>query len=174
MADLINTRRMGRIEGEFVVFLIGMRVNRWWKVGQWLRVALAMPRMLRELDAHPELGFLGAESWFGRTTVMVSYWRSMEQLHAYAKSRTAGHLPAWKAFNKAVGTNGDVGIWHETYKSRPGDYENVYVNMPPFGLANAGEGLDARGAMAHAAARLQGREDAKTGPRTSTASVSPL
>jgi hypothetical protein len=163
MAVPINARRMGRIEGEFVVFLIGMRVNRWWKVHQWLRVALAMPRMMRELTTHPELGFLGAEQWFGRTTVMVSYWRSMEHLLSYAKSRSAAHLPAWRAFNKLVGTNGDVGIWHETYRSRPGDYENVYVNMPPFGLAGAGLASDVRGAHAHAAERLAaGRPDAPT------------
>jgi hypothetical protein len=108
--------------------------------------------MLRELTAHPELGFLGAEQWFGRTTVMVSYWRSMDHLLAYAKSRTSAHLPAWRAFNKTVGTNGDVGIWHETYKSRTGDYENIYVNMPPFGLASAGM---ARGATAHAHAAIK-------------------
>ena len=150
----INARRTGRLEGEFVVFLIGMRINRWWKVWQWLRVALAMPRMVRELEANPELGFLGAESWFGRTTVMVSYWRSMDQLLSYAKSRTAQHLPAWRAFNKTVGTNGDVGIWHETYRSRPGDYESVYANMPAFGLAKAGVALDADGTYAHAASRL--------------------
>ncbi len=58
---IISERVTGRIDGEFVVFLIGMRVNRWWKVLQWLRVALAMPRMLRELHGKPELGFLGAE-----------------------------------------------------------------------------------------------------------------
>jgi Domain of unknown function (DUF4188) len=154
MAATINARRTGRIEGEFVVFVIGMRINRWWKVLQWLRVALAMPRMQRELNQHPELGFLGAESWFGRTTVMVSYWRSMDLLLAYAKSRTAQHLPAWRAFNKAVGTNGDVGIWHETYKSRPGDYESVYVNMPLFGLAKAGATLEADGTYASASSRL--------------------
>ena len=34
MAATINARRMGRMEGEFVVFLIGMRVNRWWKFWQ--------------------------------------------------------------------------------------------------------------------------------------------
>jgi hypothetical protein len=67
-----------------VVFLIGMRVNRWWKVQQWLRTALAMPRMLRELAEHPELGLLGAHSWFGRTTIMVSYWKSVDHLFAYA------------------------------------------------------------------------------------------
>ena len=154
MVAPINARRTARLEGEFVVFLIGMRVNRWWKVRQWLRVALAMPRMLRELAAHPELGFLGAEQWFGRTTVMVSYWRSTDHLLAYAKSRSSAHLPAWKAFNKAVGTNGDVGIWHETYKSRTGDYENVYVNMPPFGLASAGGTLAAGVGLSGRALRL--------------------
>jgi hypothetical protein len=154
MTATINARRTGRIEGEPVIFLIGMRANRWWKFWQWMRVALAMPRMLRELKAHPELGFLGAEQWFGRTTIMVSYWRSMEDLLAYAKSRTAEHLPAWRAFNKTVGTNGDVGIWHETYKSRAGDYENIYVNMPLFGLASAGAAFDAAGSHARAATRL--------------------
>ncbi len=154
MNSPINARQTGRMDGEFVVFLIGMRVNRWWKIHKWLRVAAAMPRMLRELGAHPELGFLGAEQWFGRTSVMVSYWRSMDHLLAYAKSKTGAHLPAWKAFNSSVGTNGDVGIWHETYKSRPGDYESVYVNMPAFGLGKVGNAVPAEGELARAAQRL--------------------
>ena len=158
MASTVNARRTGRIEGEFVVFLIGMRVNRWWKFWQWLRVASAMPRMLRELNEHAELGFLGAESWFGRTTVMVSYWRSMDQLLAYARSKTHAHLPAWRSFNRLVGTDGDVGVWHETYRSRPGDHETVYVNMPPFGLGRAGIALPAEGDRAHAAGRLAAGE----------------
>jgi len=120
-----------------VVFLIGMRVNRWWKIRQWLRTALAMPRMLRELGEHPELGFLGGESWFGRTTILVSYWKSVDHLFAYAKLRNADHLPAWRAFNKHIGTNGDVGIWHETYIAQPGAHESIYVNMPEFGLGKA-------------------------------------
>ena len=154
MSSVIPARRTGRIEGEFVVFLIGMRVNRWWKIHKWLSVAMAMPRMLRELGQNPELGFLGQESWFGRTTVMISYWRSIDHLLAYAKSTSGAHLPAWKAFNKAVGTNGDVGIWHETYKSRTGDYENVYANMPLFGLSKAGASVEAGGALKGAAGRL--------------------
>ena len=78
MVNTINARVTGRIEGEFVVFLIGMRVNRWWKLGKVLMVARAMNPMIRELMAHPELGCLGAEPAFGRTTIMVTYWRSME------------------------------------------------------------------------------------------------
>jgi len=150
----IDKRMTGKMDGDFVVFLIGMRVNRWWKLLRWLRVALAMPRMIRELSAHPELGFLGAEQWFGRTTIMVSYWRSTEALMAYAKSRAAAHLPAWRDFNRLVGTNGDVGIWHETYRVRPGDYESVYVNMPRFGVGKAGELVEASGRREHAEGRM--------------------
>jgi hypothetical protein len=150
----IQKRMTGKMDGDFVVFLIGMRVNRWWKLFRWLRVALAMPRMIKELSAHPELGFLGAEQWFGRTTIMVSYWRSTEALMAYAKSRNAAHLPAWRDFNKQVGTNGDVGIWHETYRVHPGNYESVYVNMPKFGVGKAGELVEASGRREHAEGRL--------------------
>ncbi len=132
-----NERLMSAAEGDVVVFLIGMRVNRWWKIWQWLRTAIAMPPMLRELSANPELGFLGGESWFGRTTVMVTYWKSVDHLFRYARMRTAQHLPAWRAFNRRIGTNGDVGIWHETYRARAGDHESVYVNMPAFGLGKA-------------------------------------
>jgi hypothetical protein len=152
MSTMIPQRMSGRMTGEFVVFLIGMRVNRWWKVHRWVRAAAAMPRMIRELSANPELGLLGAEAWFGRTTIMVQYWRSMDALLDYAKNGNAEHLPAWRAFNKLVGTNGDVGIWHETYRVRPGDYEGVYVNMAPFGLGRAGELVPAH---ARAIERLQ-------------------
>jgi hypothetical protein len=70
---------------------------------------------------------------------MVQYWRSFEHLEHYAHSRDHAHLPAWAAFNRRVrASNGTVGIWHETYQISPGAYENVYVNMPAFGLGRAG------------------------------------
>src|ERR1700716_2581360 len=131
-------RLAAEMDGDFVVFLIGMRINKPWKIHKWLPAVLAMPRMLRELTAMPDLGLLSCETWFGRTTVMVQYWRSAEQLLGYATNKDAEHLPAWKAFNQSVGTTGDVGIWHETYKVSPGSFENVYANMPPFGLGKAG------------------------------------
>ena len=79
-----------------------------------------------------------------------------EQLLAYAKHRELAHLPAWQTFNKAVGTNGSVGIWHETYVVTPGSYENIYVNMPPFGLGRAGSLQAATGARQSAEGRLRG------------------
>ena len=154
-----NERLTASLDGDFVVFLIGLRINKPLHIHKWLPVVQAMPRMLTELYRQPELGFLHAESWFSRTTIMVQYWRSMDQLLAYAKNRTAEHLPAWQAFNKAVGTDGTVGIWHETYAASPGSHENVYVNMPPFGLGRAGTLQTASGGRQSASGRLGGGQD---------------
>lgn len=153
-------RLTAALDGDFVVFLIGMRINRPLKIHKWLPVALAMPRMIEDLYRKPELGFLHAQSWFSRTIVIVQYWRSMERLLSYAKSRESAHLPAWQAFNKAVGTDGSVGIWHETYAASPGSHENVYVNMPPFGLGGAGTLQAASGGRQSAAGRLSAFREA--------------
>jgi len=142
------------IEGEFVVFLIGMRINQFWKVHKWLPVVRAMGRMLPELYRQPALGLLHHEMWFGRTLILVQYWRSMDQLMDYAKARDSQHLPAWQAFNKAIGTDGSVGIWHETYQAGPGTHENVYVNMPAFGMGKAGRLVPAKGGLQSAMGRL--------------------
>ena len=79
----------------------------------------------------------------------------MDQLLAYAKNKNSEHLPAWKAFNKSIGTDGSVGIWHETYAVSAGNYENVYVNMPEFGLGKAGILQAASGGKQSAAGRLR-------------------
>ena len=111
--------------------------------------------MYRELYSKPELGFLHQETWFGRTIISVQYWRSLDQLMAYSKNKEAEHLPAWKAFNKKIGNNGSVGIWHETYVANQGSYENIYANMPPFGLGKAGVLEKAHGKRESARDRLK-------------------
>ena len=152
---MINKERLtGVVEGDFVVFLIGMRINSPLAVHKWGPVVRAMPRMIKELYRQPELGFMHAEMWFGRTTIMVQYWRSMDQLLDYAKNKSAEHLPAWRAFNKSVGTDGSVGIWHETYSVSPGSFESIYVNMPAFGLGKAGRLVPVSGSRNSAAGRL--------------------
>ncbi|MBT9494908.1 MAG: DUF4188 domain-containing protein [Paucibacter sp.] len=153
-SPLLRERLTARLDGDFVVFLIGMRINKPWAIHKWWPVASAMPRMLRELQGQPDSGLLHAEMWFSRTIIQVQYWRSMAQLLAYAKNKDGQHLPAWAAFNKAVGTDGTVGIWHESYAVGPGRYENVYVNMPAFGMGRAGELSPARGHMTSAEQRL--------------------
>ena len=81
---------------------------------------------------------LGSDLWLGRTIISLQYWRSVSHLMEYASSRNREHLPAWAAFTRSVGDSGDVGIWHETYSVKPGSYETIYHNMPPFGLGRVG------------------------------------
>ena len=152
MAKVAAKRVTAKIEGDFVVFLIGMRINKPWKLHKWLSVFQAMPRMIRELERHPESGFLGHIMSLG---VIVQYWRSFEHLEAYARDANQLHWPAWVAFNKRVAkSRDDVGLWHETYRVRAGEYECVYSGMPPFGLAKASATVDAVGQMESARGRL--------------------
>jgi hypothetical protein len=164
MSGIVPERVTAQVEGDFVVFLIGMRINAWWKVHKWLPVFLAMPRMLRELEADPERGLLGSRTWLGlRAPLVVQYWDSFEALEAYARDSEGEHLPAWKEFNRRVGEGGDVGIWHETYLVREGEYEAVYNNMPPTGLGEVGETAPASGRSETAGGRL-GRTEGDDAP----------
>lgn len=156
MAKIIQHRMAAEADGSFVLFLIGMRVNRWWKVWKWWPVATAMPRMIIELYKNPELGMLHSQTLFAFPNIVVTqYWRSFEDLEAYAKDKNRAHLPSWQAFNQSVGSDGDVGIWHETYLISPGQYENVYNNMPAWGLGAAGTLFEAKGPRASAGKRLK-------------------
>ena len=77
---------------------------------------------------------------FGGPTY-IQYWRSYEQLVAYARSAEAEHLPAWRAFNRATRAHGDaVGVFHETYRISAGQWETIYGAMPEIGLLGAGRG----------------------------------
>ena len=153
MAAVVPKRVTAQIEGDFVVFLIGMRINKLWKPHKWLPVFQAMPKLIRELEGRPESGFLGHIMSFG---VIVQYWRSFEHLEAYARDTNELHWPAWVDFNKRVGgTRGDVGIWHETYKIRAGEYECVYSGMPPHGLAKATSTADVLEGLDTARERLE-------------------
>jgi hypothetical protein len=156
MAKTINQRMTVHMEGDFVVFIIGVRINRFWKFHKWLPVVMAMPKMLKELFKKPESGFLGVESSLG---MLVQYWKSFEHLEAYARDKSGQHYPAWKAFNTKIKSNGDVGIWHETYKVRAGEYECVYNNMPKFGLGKVGELIPATGKKEYAKDRIAALRD---------------
>ncbi|WP_217349687.1 DUF4188 domain-containing protein [Meiothermus sp. PNK-Is4] len=134
-----------------MVFLIGMRVNNWLRWRDWLPVARAMEPMVRYLYQHPESGFLGANGPFlslnFRETVMVQYWRSTEDLERFARQEPDLHPEAWKQFFRQSFKGGAVGIWHETYQVEAGAFENVYINMPPYGLAQATKAVKVRGRL---------------------------
>lgn len=128
-----------------VIFNIGMTITKWWRPDLWMPVFAAMPRMLAELARNraaaakgeaDDLGFLGAVSMIGGSGPwVVQYWRSVDDLYAYASASDRAHLPAWRAFNRAARANPDaVGIWHETYAVPAGGIETFYGNGATVGL----------------------------------------
>lgn len=136
-----------------VVFLIGARANRWWQLPIVFGVARAMARMMRELRQDPDAGLLGFESYGGRTTLMVQYWRSLEHLHAYAHDKEREHVRGWRAWVRRW-SSGAMGIWHETYLVPAGAFEAVYHHMPPFGLGKVLPLVPAEGHRRSARGRL--------------------
>ncbi len=161
MAKVVPGRMTAELEGDFVVFLIGMRFNRPWHLRKIWLAFTAMPRMLRHLDRHPELGLLGHTLAISPNgPLLIQYWRSVEQLEAFARAADAPHHPAWTAWNRLIGyQNPDVGIWHESYQVKAGAYECLYGNMPRYGLAAAGEHLPA-GRKGETAAQRRGADSA--------------
>ena len=138
MTDVRAGRWTADIEGDFVVFIIGARVNDRLRPFRSLvdlgGRSRGMRHMLDYLTAHPEKGLLGYQT-AGFT--VIQYWRSFEQLEAFAKDEDDPHLQPWRDFWRRVGKSGRTGIWHETYLVRSGEYEAIYGNMPPHGLGKA-------------------------------------
>lgn len=154
-------RYTAQIEGDFVVFIIGMRINKLWKAHKWVPVARAMGPMLKTLFAHPEKGMLGAStSVSGRTITLIQYWRSFDDLERFSKDRDDPHLEPWRRFNQRVGSSGDVGIFHETYRVAAGNAESIYANMPVMGLAKAAAHVPVQRVGNSARRRLTGVDEA--------------
>lgn len=125
-------------DADVVVFLIGMRINRWLSVQYWVPVLLAFLPMVRQLLTEPASGCRSVQTfWSGRTILTVQYWDSVEQLIRYAHDPQAKHRQAWRAFNRNAAKTTAVGIFHETYSVQSGHYETIYRAMPPSGLAAA-------------------------------------
>lgn len=155
MASPFAGRYTARTDEPRVLFLVGMRVNKLILPHKWLPVFFAMPPMLMELKRRPEAGMLSQRTYVsGRIILVQQYWESFDKLVAYAHAADAAHFPAWAAFNRAVGKDGTVGIWHETYLIEPGKYECIYANMPRFGLAKAARHALAEGTLAAARDRI--------------------
>lgn len=154
---IIPGRHTADCPGPLVVFVIGMRINHFHKLGTWLPVARSMRPMIAELAADPASGFLGAEFLLRnlRTIALLQYWADFDRLEAYARAPDKRHWPAWLAFNRAIGDDGEVGIFHETYVVPAGGHETIYVNLPPFGLGKATRLVPATGKRSAARQRLQ-------------------
>jgi Domain of unknown function (DUF4188) len=144
MTKPVQGRQAGEIDGDFVVFLIGARFTPRNPIRNFhdLGGRRGMRHMLDYLTAHPEKGLLGYEMGL---PIIVQYWRSFGHLEAFANDTADPHLAAWRNYWGRVGAANRSGIWHETYLVRAGEYECVYANMPPSGLAKAGRMVPLKG-----------------------------
>ncbi|KAI5456169.1 hypothetical protein BGZ63DRAFT_435582 [Mariannaea sp. PMI_226] len=91
-----------------------------------------------------DFGCIGSSNWTAdegsnnNTIMTVFYFRDIEGLNRFAHDKV--HRAAWDWYNNFCKKHGykHIGIFHETYYSAPGQYETIYVNMPPllFGATN--------------------------------------
>jgi Domain of unknown function (DUF4188) len=103
MSKVFPGRYTAEIDKPFIVFLIGMRVNRLFAVRKWLRTARAMNKMLHALQTHPEKGFMGGqEIRYRRGIGIIQYWRSFDDLERFARNPSEPHLEAWRYFNRTI------------------------------------------------------------------------
>lgn len=153
--DVFPGRYTAQTDKPVVLFLIGMRINKIWRVDKWAWFVRTMPAMLAELEKKPEAGML----WYrthvsGRCVTVQQYWESFDKLLAYAHEKNSEHFPAWAKFNRLLANDGAVGIWHETYLVTPAKFECIYGNMPLFGLAAATTHVPASGRLMQAKDRF--------------------
>jgi hypothetical protein len=129
-------RNVADIEGDIVVYINGMRLNKLRALPKWLLAGRKLAKMFDRLEADPESGFLGYQPAFMgiRSGAAIQYWRSLEDLTQFARDPNDLHAPAWKWYNDEVDTGGGVGFWAELYVVNASHYETFYRNMPPIGL----------------------------------------
>ena len=93
---VVASRMTHDYQGELVVFLIGMRINKPWRPDLWLPVFRAMPAMLAELSTDQDSGLLGYRLVIGSGgPTVIQYWSSLDKLYAYASSRDPWCSATW-------------------------------------------------------------------------------
>lgn len=154
------------IQGDFVVLIIGTQVRNPLRALRALRMLAQMPKMLADLSDDPSKGLLGYQTHgFGLYGCFVLYWRSFEDLERFARDPGDRHAKVWRDWYRlAQHKNKSVGIWHETYKVRAGDYEAVYIGMADFGLMRAGNATPIGSRTASAAQRIGAPESRTSRP----------
>lgn len=144
--EIVGGRTTASMDESFVVFVMGVRVNRVLALRSWVGVMLSLRSMLRELRERPVAGFLGGHTHFSwREVTLFQYWNSYEELEKYSRNPNEAHMPGWQKFNRRVRKGGAVGLWHEAYLVEPGCYEAVYADVPVSGLAKATKRIPAFG-----------------------------
>ena len=64
MGNVIESRMMADLEGEFLVFVIELQIHKLRSFRKWYPAVRGMNAMLAELMEKPEYGLLSFEYWF--------------------------------------------------------------------------------------------------------------
>ena len=68
----------------------------------------------------------------GNALVTLSYWKSIEHLHAFAQGPS--HKLGWNFWSNTNKQLPHIGIMHETYAVPADSWENIYQNHHPVGM----------------------------------------
>jgi fumigallin biosynthesis monooxygenase-like protein len=124
-------------EEPVVLFTFGIRVNRLRDVRTWWPVLRTVRPMFGALAPEAGVpGYLGGRVQLRgiREISVVQYWRSVDELLAFAELPV--HKKGFKAFHRAAAGGGStVGLWHELFAVPAGHHESIYGNVPRGGLA---------------------------------------
>jgi hypothetical protein len=144
-----------QVDKPIVLFLIGGQVNNILRVYKWFYIAWAYLSMIRWLRQHPESGYLSGHLYlrvFPFGMMLMSYWRSWEDLEAFARFKDGTHLKTWVRYMHDADSS--MAIWHETYAIEPGKFEVVYGNTVPYGLSKATHPIPVSGRQHNGRGRL--------------------
>ncbi|HET8843717.1 MAG TPA: DUF4188 domain-containing protein [Ktedonobacteraceae bacterium] len=156
MATVMRGRFTAQIDGPFVVFRLGVYINRFFLIWKWwptLRSLLPIMRLLANTRATGLLHSFPI-SYILRGKGYVQYWQSLDDLEAFARDEASPYFELWRRYRESPGADGSVGIWYETFLVEPKKYEVVYDNMPVSGLAAASTHVPAAGRLETARRRL--------------------
>ena len=136
--QIFNGKYTSKPEDSFVIFIFGMRINKFLYLWLWIPFFIRLFRMVRRLRQYRESGMMNANLFFsGQGLGVMQYWESFDKLEFFAKDNNDLHIPSNIKYKKSIGKSGKIGIWHETYLVEHDKFETMYFNMPKWGLAKA-------------------------------------
>ncbi len=171
MRDVQQGRWRAEVDGDFVVFIIGARFQRWHPFRSLadLNGRRSMGYMLAELSKDPDSGLLGYELGNLTGTFVVQYWRSFAHLEAFSQRRDDVRR-RWGTPAR-LARAGCVSLTTPTHHRRQhGDHGHAGAGSAPLGRSNdrpaaprgtgAGRARRAPAALAHPG---RGRRGARRG-----------
>lgn len=84
------------LDGGFVIYINGMRLNEPRTVHKYLLAGLRAAQIFKELEEDPDSGFLGYLPAYMsiRSGAAIQYWRSLEDIRRFAQDPDDLHVPA--------------------------------------------------------------------------------